>query len=306
MFRALDRHTGQKRWETSLAPGPGQYFFHSDALVTADAIVVGADSAAGGGIHALDRATGRQRWTFPVARGVMGPIAGDARRAIAMTAQGEIVCLDIASGAVRWRVPFAVPGWEAPALVGDRVFAGSADGALYALNANTGKEEWRVALGAPATTSVAATDSDLYVGTKNGMVHRIDARQHAVLGATKVDDKLVPTGVPVVDGSRLLVLLTDSAADYRVLVAVDRELNRVRWRQIARDKWSTSRVHVADRMALVGTPAGEVTGFCTVDGATGWSGTVRGTVRAIGSAREVLYVGTPSGTLYAMPLTRAC
>jgi outer membrane protein assembly factor BamB len=272
--------------------------------VTPDSVVAGADAQAGGGIHALDRATGRQRWSFPAGIGVTGPITGNAHHAFAATAQREVVSLDIASGTVTWRVPLSVPGFEGPSLAGARVFAGSVDGSLVALNAETGKQEWRIALGSPVTTSVAAVDSDLYVGTENGTLHRIDARRGVILGAKKLDDQLRPRSVPVRTGDGVLVLLADAGASYRALVSLDRELRTVRWRQNAASAWSTSRVFVHRTTALVGTSSGDVTGYCTADGAKAWSGSVRGIVRAIGGADDALYVGTPAGTLYALaPLT---
>lgn len=305
IFRALARHTGRVLWETRLASGPEQYFFHGDPLVTGDTVVVGADSQGGGGIHALDRATGRQRWKFPADRGVLGPIVGNAQRAYA-AAPGELVSLDIGSGTVTWRFPLKVPGWEGPAMVGARVYAGSIDGSLYALDAATGQKEWQVALGAPVTTSVGVFETSLYVGTDDGRIHRVDAASGRILGAQRLDDALRPSSVPVPTRDGLLVLLTDPGAEYRGLVSLDFGLESVRWRQDTASAWSISRVFVHERMALLGASSGEVLGYCTADGTKAWSATVRGNIRAIGGAADAFYVGTRAGTLHALRSVSAC
>lgn len=307
IFRALDRRTGELRWATKVGPDGVQYFFHGDPLVTADAVVIGADTAAVGGIHAFDRATGQQRWKVAVDFGVNGPLAGLGRRAYAYTPkQGEIVSLDVDSGEVRWRQPLKVPGFEGPGAAANRVFAGAADGSLHALNADTGREEWRISLAAPITTSVSADETAVYVGTGAGTVYRVDPRSGAILGSQRVDEKLSPRSVPVRTNDSLLVLLTDEGADYRALVSLDLELEKVRWRQAAAKTWSTSRAFVWNDMVVLGTSSGELLAYCTTDGRPAWSHAVRGSVRSIGGSEDALYVSTREGTLYALAPVRAC
>jgi outer membrane protein assembly factor BamB len=69
----------------------------------------------------------------------------------------------------------------------------------------------------------------------------------------------------------VLVLLADKEANYRALVSLDPTLTRVRWRQAAPDRWTTSRVFATSRIVVVGSPSGEVTAYCVGDGSLAWS-----------------------------------
>jgi outer membrane protein assembly factor BamB len=185
----LEWFVGKRRSDRNAA----QYFFHGDPYVTIDTIVVGADTQAGGGVHAFDRATGRERWKFAISFGVNGPMAGVGRRAFAYAPrQGQVVSFDVDSGELRWRVAARVPGFEGPGAIGSRVFAGTADGLLRAMNAETRREEWSAELGAAVTTSVSAFDDGVYAGIADGTIVRLDPGNGAVLGSRKVDGKLRP------------------------------------------------------------------------------------------------------------------
>jgi outer membrane protein assembly factor BamB len=286
-------------WATQAGPGTEQYFFHGDPFITSDVIVVGADAASGGAIHAFDRSSGRQRWKFPAGRGVFGPIAGSGRSAFAATPDA-LVSIDIDSGALRWSRPILVPGFEGPAASADRIFAGAEDGFLYAVNAETGRDEWRTSLGAPATSSVTATETAVYVGAADGRFYCIDPRTGAVLKSLKLDEKLKPRSVPVVAGDAVLVLLTDEAVDYRALIALDLKLDRIRWRLAALKNWSTTRAFVWNKAVVLGTPSGEVVSYNPADASLVWSRSVTGSVRSIGGTEDTLFVSTRQGRLYAL------
>jgi outer membrane protein assembly factor BamB len=307
IFRALELKTGRVRWETKVSSDSAQYFFHGDPLISGNTIVVGADASAGGSVHAFDRATGQERWRRAAGRGVTGPIAGLNRRAYAaQSTEGLLVSLDIDSGEPRWTRPLKIPGFEGPAALGSRVFAGDVTGSLYALNAETGKEEWKVNLGAPVTTSITISASNVYVGTADGSVVRVDAERGAVLSSQKVDGTMKPAGVPVVVGDTILLLLTDKSADHRGLVSLDRDLTRVRWQVTAEKDWLTSRVFVRGDVVVLGTPSGEISAFCTDTGAKVWSGTIKGRVRSVGGAGNILLAGTQNGDLYALQVSPSC
>lgn len=289
-----------------MSPGPAQYFFHGDPLVTGDTVVVGADSADGGSIHAFDRPTGKELWRHAAGRGVAGPIGGGDGRAYAAPMDGGVLSFDARSGAVRWSIDLKVPGLEGPAVSGDRVFVGSVDGALHALHARTGRDEWRTNLAAPVSTTVTAATGGLYVGTSDGSLHRVEARSGTVVGSRKLDPVLTPKGVPVRTADSVLILLIDKSADHRALVALDPALERVRWRVATDTLWRTSRIFVWGDVVVLGTPSGEVAAYCEKTGKVAWSRTVKGRVRAIGGAGDTLLVGTSDGDLYAMRASRSC
>ena len=305
IFRALERATGRVRWATPVAPDSGKYFFHGDPLITPDVVVIGSDPATGG-VHAFERSTGRQRWKYAAGHGVAGAIAGLGRLAYAIRLDGQLLALDIDSGAIKWSFPIDVWGWLGPAAAAGRVFVGGRDGSLYALNAETGRVEWRTHLSGPISTSVRASETGLYVGTGDGVVFRVDARDGTVLASRKVDEKLRPRSDLVPSGDSLLVLLADEQEAYQALVSIDLALTGIRWREAARGPWSTTRVFVWGETAVVGTPSGEVVGYCVADGRRAWSRTISGTVRAIGGAEDALYVSTTEGGLYALGPVGSC
>jgi hypothetical protein len=137
-------------------------------------------------------------------------------------------------------------------------------------------------------------------------LHRIDIHRGLVVESRKLDPELIPRSVPVRTGDAVLVLLTDQGADYRTLVSVNATLDTVSWRVAAKRAWSTSRAFVWGDVVVVGTDSGDVTAYCVDSGAPAWSRTVKGPVRSIGGAEDVLLVGTRTGTLYALRAPRSC
>lgn len=311
MFRRLDVTSGRVRWETDARRTTvGQYFFHGNVFVAPDLVVAGADdpaATADAAVHAFDRNSGREVWRFPVGRGVLGALVGPGRRIYAHAINGDVIALDLDSGKLEWRRPLRVPAWESPGVSGRRVFAGSADGALYALNSDTGEIEWQQKLGGAVATSVRVAPQGVYVGTADGVIHRLSAARGEILASLQVDAALKPTAVPVIAGDAAFVLLADAAADYRAVVSLDAGLTRVRWRQAAPERWTTSRVFATSKTIFLGTPSGEVAAYCGSDGSLAWTHKLGDApIRTIGGSDDVLYVGTRHGTLYAVRPPRSC
>jgi len=311
MFRQLDAKTGKVRWETNVRSTAAKYFFHGDVFVAPDRIVastdVDASSGAEAGVHAFDRDSGRQLWSYPAGRGVLGAVAGAPLRVFVYASSGDLIGLQLDSGKPTWTYALKAPAWESPAVVGLRVFAGSTDGSAYAFDIETGRVEWHQKLGAPVNTSIRATASDVYLGTLDGTVHRLEPRNGELHSSLKIDPVLRPVSAPLLREDAVLVLLADEQANYRALVSLDPALGRVRWRQSATDRWTTSRVFATQRTVLVGTPSGEVTAYCLADGSPAWSYKLASApIRSIGGSDETLYVGTPQGALYAIRPPKAC
>ena len=122
-----------------------------------------------------------------------------------------------------------------------------------------------------------------------------------------VDSVLKPTSAPVLAKDAVLVLLADKEANYRAVVSLDPALGRVIWRQAAPDRWTTSRVFATARTVFVGGPSGEVSAYCWADGSPAWTHKLANApIRSIGGSDEMLYVGTPQGSLYAIRPPNAC
>ena len=304
-FRRLDAKTGKVRWETNVRGAATRYFFHGDVFVAPDRIVASSDVAQApgveAGVHAFDRDSGRQQWKYSAGRGVLGAVVGDAAHVFAYTANGDLIALDVVSGRPVWTHPVKAPAWESPAVVGARVIAGSTDGSVQAFRSDSGHLEWRQRLAAAVSSSVRGTASDVYVGTADGALHRLAASSGVVRSSIRLDTALRPVAAPVVTRDAVLVLLADTQADYRALVSLDPALSKVRWRRPAPDKWATSRVFATQRAAWVGTPSGDVTAYCLNDGSQAWSHALANApIRSIGGTGDLLYVGTPQGSLFAI------
>lgn len=310
-FRRLDAKTGAVRWETNVRDkAAAKYFFHGDVFVAPDRIIASADVETGtgaeAGLHAFDRNSGRQLWKHSAGRGIPGAVIGSDDR-VFLYAHGDLIALDLHSGKKVWSVALKADGWESPAVVGRRVFAGSGDGSVYAFNADTGRIVWQRKVGSPISTSVRVSESDVYAGTTDGMVHRLAGATGEALASLKLDPTLKPSSAPVVTSNAVFVLLTDKGVNYRVLVSLDPALNRINWRRDAPDRWTTTRVFGTKSTIILGTPSGEVTAYCSRDGSPAWSHKVSAApIRSIGGSEQILYVGTPAGTLFAIRPPALC
>jgi outer membrane protein assembly factor BamB len=306
VVRAVDRRRGTVRWETAVKTDGVQYFFHGDPAVVSDRLVTAADRATGANAHGFDRATGNEVWRHPMGRGANGPLASLGTLVYAATIEGQLTAFDASSGAVRWTAAIKVPGFEGPAAADGRVLAGSVDGHVYALDGASGRELWRRHLGAAVSTTPLVVGGDVYFGTADGAFHRLAAADGRVVGAAKVDAALKPASVPVQASSDVLVLLSDTSADYRRILALSPALDGVRWQVDAEKNWTTSRIFTWGDVIVMGTTTGDVIGYCAKTGARTWTHTVKGSVRAIGGSGDTLLVGTRTGTLYALSAPRTC
>jgi eukaryotic-like serine/threonine-protein kinase len=312
VFRRLDATSGKVQWETNVRDSAAkQYFFHGDVFVAPDRIVASADvdakTGAEAGVHAFDSSSGRQLWKHAAGRGVLGAVVGSGSFVFAYAASGDLIALNVTSGKPAWTFAVNAGPWDSPAVIGDRVFAGSNDGSLYAFESRTGQVQWQRKLGAPLATSIRGTASDIYAGTADGNIYRLAAGNGEVRASINVDTVLKPTSVPVMTKDAVLVLLADKEANYRAMVSLDPALTRIKWRQAAPDRWTTSRIFTTSRTIFVGTPSGELSAYCAADGSLAWSDKLSNApIRSIGGSDERLLVGTPSGTLYAIRPPRAC
>jgi outer membrane protein assembly factor BamB len=259
-----------------------------------------ADSELEGGLHAFDRSTGKELWKYPSGRGVLAQIIGLRKDLFALTTTAEFVCIDKESGKRRWSYPLKWSAWDCPAATENRVFVGSNDGTLYALNAQSGSVVWQANLEARISTSIQVSDRSVHAGTADGKMHRVDITNGELGHSLRLDENLRPAGLPIVRGDNLLVLLVDAGNEYRQIASVDLALSKVRWRRAAPDKWTTSRIFEAGNAIIFGQKSGEITAYSCVDGEPIWSAPLLGTIRSVGGADGILYIGTTEGNLYAL------
>jgi outer membrane protein assembly factor BamB len=101
-IRALDRKTGQMKWDYDIRKDGEQSQFHGDPLVTDDLVVIGTDGTIGH-VYAFERATGAVQWKYKVeVTGVASDIVRLENQIYFVTIVNDLVCLDLQSGKQKW------------------------------------------------------------------------------------------------------------------------------------------------------------------------------------------------------------
>ena len=297
MIRALDKKTGQVRWSYDIRKDGDQTEFHGDPLLTEKLIVVGTDGKMGH-VYAFDRLTGAVRWKYRVeGRGLASDIVRYEDYAYAVTLGDELVCLNLENGERKWNFRSTAPPklsyWNSsPVIVGDRVYFGGLDGFAYAVGVRSGELVWKSDLGARVTTSMVSHGNDIYVGTANHHLYRLDSDSGKVLADLAVDGE--PRSRLIVASDSLLVFLGPQG-----LASFDLSLKEARWFAKASPNWTSARPYVWRDEVLAGDGA-ELVAFRSSDGARVWSYQLPGTIRGIGIANDVFYVGTLKGPVFAL------
>jgi outer membrane protein assembly factor BamB len=305
-FYALDKKTGKLRWSYNIHQDGDQTSFHGDPLITNDLVIIGTDVGKQGHLYALGRATGKVRWKYLVrtsAKGDFGVTTDIVQKgnAIYAVAQGDdLLCLDLETGQVRWHFASGFDRskfeWaNSPALAGNTVFFGGHDGVVYALDADSGKPIWKTDLHAPVVTSPVIVGGSIHAGT-SGRFYRLRAKDGAELGSIPIAGD--PWRNVILDGGTLLVMTDD-------LLSLDLIRQRVQW--VAKPPasvglqagWGTAWPYVWQGEVLASTK-GHLYAFREKDGSLAWSHDFPGQlVRGIGVTKNVLYLGTRQGMLYA-------
>jgi len=103
-IHALDKKTGQVKWNMTFVRTASKSQFHGDPLVADDAVVIGTDGTIGHHVYAFDRATGAVRWKYKVEqRGVASNILRLGRDIFFVTlGNNELISLDLQTGQRNW------------------------------------------------------------------------------------------------------------------------------------------------------------------------------------------------------------
>lgn len=295
-IRALDKITGKVKWEYDITKDGDQRQFHGDPLITDELVMIGTDGSLGH-VYAFDRSTGVVRWKYRVnERGVASDIVRLGDSIYAVTLGNELLSLDLKSGNPNWTFHGVYSGQDcltcsSPAAANDRVYFGGLDGFAYALNAKSGKLIWKRDLNARVATSAAIQGSDLYFGTAKRHLYRLNADSGEVLGDTET--QAAPNGRLVLVENSLLAFLGDD-----IFASFDLDLKKVRWSSEASKQWTSARPYLWHDVVLAGNRR-ELVAFRASDGARQWSHEFPETIRGIGTAPDVLYVGTLAGPVFA-------
>jgi hypothetical protein len=224
-------------------------------------------------------------------------------RLYTVTLDSELVALDLTDGRQLWSSRGGPPldsevvnVVATPAIGSDRVFFAGADGVVYALSATSGALLWKSEVGSPVSTALTLVSGALYLGTRDGRLLRMDARDGHRLAELRLGQ--VPFGPLVSAGESLLTFAGER--EVLVLNAVHASLDGSRWIRRAERGWSSAGPHLWKGLVLAGGEAGEIEALRPEDGAVVWTRHVDGVVRGMGSERELLYIGTLKGTLFAV------
>jgi outer membrane protein assembly factor BamB len=296
MIRALDKKTGQVKWEYDIRKDGDQRQFHGDPLITDELVVIGTDGNMGH-VYAFDRSTGAVRWKYRVdERGVASDVIGLGGNVYAVTLGDELVSLDLKSGKPNWTFRGGYSGQDcltcsSPAAAEGHVYFGGLDGFAYALNAQTGKLIWKRDLGAKVTSSAAIRGQDLYLGTVKRHLYRLNIVSGEILSDFATD--AVPNGRLIVADDSLFAFLGDE-----IFASFDLDLKKLRWSVEASKEWTSARPYLWHRIVLTGNRR-ELIAFSATDGTRVWTHQFPDTVRGIGISDEVLYVGSLGGPIFA-------
>jgi len=296
MIRALDRNTGQVKWDYDIRKDGEQTSFHGDPLVTDQLVVIGTDGNMGH-VYAFDRTTGAVRWKYRVdQRGVASDVIRLGNNIYAVTLGDELLCLDLMTGKAKWTFHSGFSSkdfrWTStPTMAEDKIYFGGLDGTVYALDAESGATIWKRELAARVTTSIALQGHNLYVGTSKRQIYRLDSTSGEVLSSFATEAE--PRGHLLIGGDSLLVFLGDE-----LLANLDPALKKLRWCADASKEWTSARPYLWHGMVLAGNRR-ELVAFGYTNGARLWSHQFPEVVRGIGTSDAVLYVGSLSGPIFA-------
>jgi len=298
MIRALDKETGQQKWDYDIRKDGEQSQFHGDPLVTDELVIIGTDGKIGH-VYAFGRSTGVVRWKYRVNDwGVVSDVLRLKNNVYAVTLRNEVVCLDLEDGKMNWTFRSGYSDqamnfhWTStPAISDNRVYFGGLDGIVYALHAHSGKLIWKRDLAARVTTSVAVHGHDLYVGTAKRHLYRLDTGSGEVLSDFATESE--PRWSLLIAGDSLIAFVGDE-----VLTSLDLSLKKMLWSEEASKEWTSARPYLWHGAVLAGNRR-ELVAFRSSDGAREWSHQFPETVRGIGTSDQVLYVGTLKGPIFA-------
>lgn len=248
--------------------------------------------------RAFDRRTGRTVWEQ---NGDWAFTRSDLVRldsvVVGRNDDGELIALVAATGRPLWRVShrgrrFPPDVAESPAVVdGDVVFS-APDGAIYRVGGGDGSVTWRRDVGCDVSTSITAGDENIYFGCSDGTLFQLSAadgqeRRRLSLGHSLEGRLLFASDRLIVPGGGAWI------------GAVTPDLGRMPWERTDLPRLSVVQPVQWDDVVLTGA-RGRLMALALSDGRGVWSVALDGDVRGLGTAGDILLVGTIQGRVHAL------
>ena len=306
VFYALNKNTGQLQWSYDITKDGKQISFHGNPLITGELILIGTDRNCDpdgvGHVYAFDRRTGTVKWKYK-STSVPTDILQVGSNIYFGSFQDRWSAAKLQTGELVWSFSTGVPNPEchfpkSPVTDQNRIYITGVDGVIYSLDAASGRLVWKRKLTARPSTSLAIKDKSLFVGTTDNRVYRLHSQTGEI--ETEIAVAAQPVGRPSLTVDSVFFFLENQAERSGYIVALTRDLAKVRWANKSTPDWASERPHIARGLVIAGNCRGELAAFQVSDGAAKWKVNLKGCIRSVGDSGDTLFAGVQEGTVYAL------
>ena len=304
-FYALDKTSGEKRWEYDIRADGKQTSFHGDPLVADDLILVGTDYSCSpdgvGHLYAFNIADGTVRWKYNSLVGLSTNVIRVESNAWVGTVAGDWESVAIRSGRMNAHVPTPTPKGECElpkwlGATGDSVVAVGKDNLIYTLSNRTGRIRWKVKLPGDPSTSPAIRGDEILIGGRDKRVYTLTVRDGKVKSSLPVNG--VPIGRALIVADVAVFILDGAKPNHGSVAALGR--NGILWSaELAREQ-SSEQPYAWNGAVVVGDCGGTITALTLDTGKSAWSTSLDGCIRSIGGDKTSLYIGAQQGTVFRL------
>ncbi|HEY6223963.1 MAG TPA: PQQ-binding-like beta-propeller repeat protein, partial [Gemmatimonadales bacterium] len=194
---ALDRRTGERRWERALGRG-----IRATPVVAPAGIAV---ATIGDTLYLIEAGSGAIRARLATPGTIVGSPAADGNRIYAGTTAGHLLAIALPDLTVLWDRPVGDPVYGAPALSGDTLYAITDSGTLWRVPLAAAESARSLALGVPSTAGPTPLANGVLVAGYTGDILLVDAATDSVRWRTR---RRPPIEVPPIVKDRELYLVT--------------------------------------------------------------------------------------------------
>lgn len=305
-FYALDKATGALRWSYDIKKDGNQQSFHGNPLFVGDLVLIGTDKSCApdgiGHVYAFDQKTGAARWKYRTTSASTDIVQAGSKVYFG-SIQDTWTALNLNDGSVAWSFSTKALNPDcnypkSPVTDGTRLFVAALDGNVYSFDAANGRIAWKQKLPAEPSTSLVLKDGFLTIGGNDNHIYRLKADSGMIANEVTVEAK--PVGRPMITNDAVLFFLEDHSSKTGDIVALSYDLKTVRWTQKLSPESASERPHVSRGLVISGNCRGELLAFRLSDGAPQWKVALKGCLRSVGDADDLLFAGAQEGTVYAL------